>query len=134
MQFAVSYVGLSKKIEAVKTAGQPVLLNASMKEVGIDLIIKSGSTRTTQLAGSAKQVQCCSSQPTIVGSFKLLSLLFTPFHESTKGDKDALKNGTSDCMNAFDRLNHVIVSVQLGATSARFAQRQGVESHAYDTA
>lgn len=37
VQFAVSFVGLTKKIEAVKTSGPPVLLNASMKEVGIDL-------------------------------------------------------------------------------------------------
>ncbi|TPX09437.1 uncharacterized protein E0L32_009325 [Thyridium curvatum] len=38
VQFAVSYVGLTKKVEAVKTAGgTPVLLHASMKELGIDL-------------------------------------------------------------------------------------------------
>lgn len=37
VQFAVSFLGLTKKIEAVKTSGPPVLLNASMKEVGIDL-------------------------------------------------------------------------------------------------
>ncbi|KAL8304644.1 hypothetical protein RB600_007851 [Gaeumannomyces tritici] len=37
VQFAVSFVGLTKKIEHVKTTGAPVLLNASMKEVGIDL-------------------------------------------------------------------------------------------------
>ncbi|KLU89118.1 hypothetical protein MAPG_08094, partial [Magnaporthiopsis poae ATCC 64411] len=37
VQFAVSFVGLTKKVENVKTAGAPVLLNASMKEVGIDL-------------------------------------------------------------------------------------------------
>jgi len=37
VQFAVSFIGLSKKIDAIKTAGLPVLLNASMKEVGIDL-------------------------------------------------------------------------------------------------
>ncbi|KAF3769579.1 hypothetical protein M406DRAFT_33650 [Cryphonectria parasitica EP155] len=37
VQFAVSFVALTKKIEAVKTAGPPVILNASMKEVGIDL-------------------------------------------------------------------------------------------------
>lgn len=37
VQFAVSFFGLTKKIEAVKTAGPPVVLNASMKEVGIDL-------------------------------------------------------------------------------------------------
>lgn len=37
VQFAVSFFGLTKKIEAVKTAGPPVILNASMKEVGIDL-------------------------------------------------------------------------------------------------
>ncbi|KAK4123562.1 hypothetical protein N657DRAFT_645144 [Parathielavia appendiculata] len=37
VQFAVSFVGLSKKIESVKPAGTPVVLTASMKEVGIDL-------------------------------------------------------------------------------------------------
>ena len=37
VQFAVSFVGLTKKIEEVKTSGSPILLNASMKEVGIDL-------------------------------------------------------------------------------------------------
>ena len=37
VQFAVSFVGLTKKVEAVKTKGSPVLLTASMKEVGIDL-------------------------------------------------------------------------------------------------
>lgn len=37
VQFAVSFFGLTKKIEAVKTAGPPVVINASMKEVGIDL-------------------------------------------------------------------------------------------------
>lgn len=37
VQFAVSFFGLTKKIEAVKTSGRPVVLNASMKEVGIDL-------------------------------------------------------------------------------------------------
>ncbi|KAK5664327.1 hypothetical protein OQA88_548 [Cercophora sp. LCS_1] len=37
VQFAVSFVGFTKKIEAIKTGGPPILLNASMKEVGIDL-------------------------------------------------------------------------------------------------
>ncbi|KAK4167572.1 mitochondrial protein from FMP27-domain-containing protein [Cladorrhinum sp. PSN259] len=37
VQFAVSYMGFTKKIEAVRPAGSPILLNASMKEVGIDL-------------------------------------------------------------------------------------------------
>ncbi|OIW33364.1 hypothetical protein CONLIGDRAFT_677157 [Coniochaeta ligniaria NRRL 30616] len=37
VQFAVSFVGVTKKVETVKTSGTPVLLNASMKEVGIDL-------------------------------------------------------------------------------------------------
>jgi hypothetical protein len=37
VQFAVSFFGITKKVEAVKTSGSPVLLNASMKEVGIDL-------------------------------------------------------------------------------------------------
>lgn len=37
VQFAVSFFGLTKRIEAVKTSRVPVILNASMKEVGIDL-------------------------------------------------------------------------------------------------
>jgi hypothetical protein len=37
VQFAVSSIGLTKKIERVKPGGTPVLLTASMKEVGIDL-------------------------------------------------------------------------------------------------
>ncbi|KAM7223685.1 Mitochondrial protein from FMP27 domain containing protein [Rhypophila decipiens] len=38
VQFAVSFIGLTKRVEAVKTKGSsPVLLTASMKEVGIDL-------------------------------------------------------------------------------------------------
>ncbi|KAG6004468.1 hypothetical protein E4U21_001040 [Claviceps maximensis] len=37
VQFAVSYVGMTRKVTSVKPEGHPVLLNASMKEVGIDL-------------------------------------------------------------------------------------------------
>ncbi|KID75048.1 fmp27-like protein, partial [Metarhizium brunneum ARSEF 3297] len=37
VQFAVSYVGMTQRIESVKPEGSPMLLNASMKEVGIDL-------------------------------------------------------------------------------------------------
>lgn len=37
VQFAVSFVGVTKKVASVKTSGPPVLLNASMKEVGVDL-------------------------------------------------------------------------------------------------
>ncbi|KAK4137233.1 hypothetical protein BT67DRAFT_370717 [Trichocladium antarcticum] len=37
VQFAVSFIGFTKKIEAVRPAGSPILLTASMKEVGIDL-------------------------------------------------------------------------------------------------
>lgn len=37
VQFAVSLVGLTKKVDIVKTSGASLLLNASMKEVGIDL-------------------------------------------------------------------------------------------------
>jgi hypothetical protein len=37
VQFAVSFVGLAKKVESVKPNATPILLNASMKEVGIDL-------------------------------------------------------------------------------------------------
>ncbi|CAJ2506947.1 Uu.00g081330.m01.CDS01 [Anthostomella pinea] len=37
IQFAVSFVSLTKRMTAVRSAGSPLLLNASMKEVGIDL-------------------------------------------------------------------------------------------------
>ncbi|GAB1320369.1 Protein SABRE [Madurella fahalii] len=37
VQFAVSFIGLTKKIDTVRPAGSPMLLTASMKEVGIDL-------------------------------------------------------------------------------------------------
>ncbi|KAI6092485.1 mitochondrial protein from FMP27-domain-containing protein [Hypoxylon rubiginosum] len=37
VQFAVSFVSLTKKVNAVKSTSSPLLLNASMKEVGIDL-------------------------------------------------------------------------------------------------
>ncbi|KAJ9136691.1 UPF0648 protein C3H5.09c [Pleurostoma richardsiae] len=37
VQFAVSSFGVTKKVETVKASGSPVLLNVSMKEVGIDL-------------------------------------------------------------------------------------------------
>ncbi|KAM0501249.1 hypothetical protein D7B24_004643 [Verticillium nonalfalfae] len=37
VQFAVSFVGLTKKVDTVKPNAAPVLLNASMKEVGVDL-------------------------------------------------------------------------------------------------
>lgn len=37
VQFAVSYVGFTKKISSVQPHGSPIYLNASMKEVGVDL-------------------------------------------------------------------------------------------------
>ncbi|KAH8894879.1 hypothetical protein GQ53DRAFT_792719 [Thozetella sp. PMI_491] len=37
VQFAVSFIGFTKKIDTVKTSGPLLMLNASMKEVGIDL-------------------------------------------------------------------------------------------------
>ena len=37
VQFNVSYVGVTKQVTSVKPEGSPILLNASMKEVGIDL-------------------------------------------------------------------------------------------------
>ncbi|KAG4030932.1 hypothetical protein MFRU_010g00620 [Monilinia fructicola] len=37
VQFAVSYVGFGKKITSVQPSGSPMYLNASMKEVGMDL-------------------------------------------------------------------------------------------------
>ncbi|KAL2156281.1 hypothetical protein VTH82DRAFT_1026 [Thermothelomyces myriococcoides] len=37
VQFAVSFIGFSKKIDSIKPAGNPIILTASMKEVGIDL-------------------------------------------------------------------------------------------------
>jgi hypothetical protein len=38
VQFAVGYVGLSKRVEALKSKGAPVYVNVSMKEVGVDLL------------------------------------------------------------------------------------------------
>ncbi|KAI1502335.1 mitochondrial protein from FMP27-domain-containing protein [Biscogniauxia marginata] len=37
VQFAVSFVSLTKKVQAIRSSGSNILLNASMKEVGIDL-------------------------------------------------------------------------------------------------
>lgn len=37
VQFAVSFVGLTKKIESIQPSAAPLQINASMKEVGIDL-------------------------------------------------------------------------------------------------
>ena len=37
VQFAVSYVGFAKRVVAIQPHGTPIYLNASMKEVGIDL-------------------------------------------------------------------------------------------------
>lgn len=37
VQFAVSFVGITKKVESVKPNANPVFLNASLKEVGVDL-------------------------------------------------------------------------------------------------
>lgn len=37
VQFAVSFIGFTKKINSVQPRGLPVYLNASMKEVGVDL-------------------------------------------------------------------------------------------------
>ncbi|EMR62756.1 hypothetical protein UCREL1_10307 [Eutypa lata UCREL1] len=37
VQFAVSFVSLTKEVNRIKSTGSPLLLNASMKEVGIDL-------------------------------------------------------------------------------------------------
>ncbi|KAK7751328.1 Protein SABRE [Diatrype stigma] len=37
VQFAVSFVSLTKEVHRIKSTGSPLLLNASMKEVGIDL-------------------------------------------------------------------------------------------------
>lgn len=37
VQFAVSYVGFTRKITSVQPHGTPIYLNASMKEVGVDL-------------------------------------------------------------------------------------------------
>ena len=38
IQFAVSFVGLSKRMDSLQASKSPVYLNASMKEVGIDLL------------------------------------------------------------------------------------------------
>ncbi|KAJ4260631.1 Protein SABRE [Fusarium torreyae] len=37
IQFAVSFLGMSKKVESIKPGSHPIQLNAAMKEVGIDL-------------------------------------------------------------------------------------------------
>ncbi|KAI9734482.1 MAG: hypothetical protein M1818_006871 [Claussenomyces sp. TS43310] len=37
IQFAVSYVGVTHKIQSIQPAGPPIYLNASMKEVGFEL-------------------------------------------------------------------------------------------------
>ncbi|KAJ3537772.1 hypothetical protein NM208_g6179 [Fusarium decemcellulare] len=37
IQFAVSFLGLTKKVQSIKPGATPILLNAAMKEVGIDL-------------------------------------------------------------------------------------------------
>jgi len=37
VQFAVTFIGFAKKLEAIQRAGPPVVLNASMKEVVVDL-------------------------------------------------------------------------------------------------
>jgi hypothetical protein len=37
VQFAVSFIGFTKKIPSIQPNGMPIYLNASMKEVGIDL-------------------------------------------------------------------------------------------------
>ncbi len=37
IQFAVSFISLTKEVHKIKSTGSPLLLNASMKEVGIDL-------------------------------------------------------------------------------------------------
>ncbi|CAM1509928.1 Fc.00g002630.m01.CDS01 [Cosmosporella sp. VM-42] len=37
VQFAVSFLGMTKKVESVKPGAKPIQLNAAMKEVGIDL-------------------------------------------------------------------------------------------------
>ncbi|KAM5377986.1 hypothetical protein ACJZ2D_004732 [Fusarium nematophilum] len=37
IQFAVSFLGLTKKVQSIKPGSTPILLNAAMKEVGIDL-------------------------------------------------------------------------------------------------
>ncbi|RGP75800.1 hypothetical protein FLONG3_5557 [Fusarium longipes] len=37
IQFAVSFLGMSKKVQSIKPGSTPIQLNAAMKEVGIDL-------------------------------------------------------------------------------------------------
>lgn len=37
VQFAVSYIGFTKKVSSIRPHGQPLYVNASMKEVGVDL-------------------------------------------------------------------------------------------------
>lgn len=37
VQFAVSYIGFTKKVSSIRPHGQPLYVNASMKEVGVEL-------------------------------------------------------------------------------------------------
>ena len=37
VQFAISFIGFTKKIDSIHTSGPPIVLNASMKEIGVDL-------------------------------------------------------------------------------------------------
>lgn len=56
VQFAVSYVGMTKKVTYVKPEGSPMLLNASMKEVGIDLHRLDPKSPAHRMYFSAKDI------------------------------------------------------------------------------
>jgi hypothetical protein len=56
VQFAVSFVGFTKKIESVRPRGAPVYLNASMKEVGVDLHRLDQKSPAHRMYFSAKDV------------------------------------------------------------------------------
>jgi hypothetical protein len=56
VQFAVSFVGFTKKIESIQPRGAPVYLNASMKEVGVDLHRLDQKSPAHRMYFSAKDV------------------------------------------------------------------------------
>jgi hypothetical protein len=56
VQFAVSYVGLTARIHTVKPTGSPVYLNASMKEVGVDLHRLDPKTPAHRMYFSSKDI------------------------------------------------------------------------------
>lgn len=56
VQFAVSFVGFTKKINSVQPRGSPLYLNASMKEVGVDLHRLDQKSPAHRMYFSAKDI------------------------------------------------------------------------------